>query len=106
MGGRAFTHLQIFSLCSLIGEGLAVLAGGWNWKYVHVARSQQKGTINMMLYIYQVIREYPDGVRGKRSKRYACFEPSLRIGGLYVHLGVGFPGLQRVLSMTVEHIPD
>ena len=105
MGKRAFTHLQIFFLCSLIGEGLAVLAGEWNWKYAHVARSQQKGN-----HEHDVIRIPRDpgipGVRGKRSKRYACFEPSLRIGGLYVHLGTGFPGLQRVLSMTVEHIPD
>lgn len=60
----------------------------------------------MMLYVYQVIREYPDGVQGKRAKRYTRFEPCLRIGGLYVHLGAGFPGLQRVLSMTVEQIPD
>ncbi len=60
----------------------------------------------MKLYVYKVIRERLDGSRCKRAKRLTCFEPELRIGGLYAHLGAGFPGLQRVLSMTVEQIPD
>ena len=60
----------------------------------------------MTLYIYKVIRENPDGTQGKRAKRLYCFEPELRIGGLYVHLGPGYPGMQRVLGMTTEEFPD
>ena len=60
----------------------------------------------MTLYIYKVIRERPDGTRGKRAKKYICFEPSLKIGGLYLHLGNGFPGMQRVLSMSVKELTD
>lgn len=58
------------------------------------------------LYKYKVIRERLDGSRGKRAKTYFSFENHLKVGGLYVHLGSGFPGLQRVLSMTVEELPD
>lgn len=60
----------------------------------------------MTLYIYKVIRERPDGTRGKRAKKYICFEPRLKIGGLYLHLGSGFPGMQRVLSMSVKELTD
>lgn len=55
----------------------------------------------MKLLRYRVIRKYPDGSRGKRSKnlyRWSDQDP-LRIGGLYVHLGSGYPGTQRVLSV-------
>ncbi len=51
----------------------------------------------MAVYTYKVVREYPDGSRGKRGKTITCFIP-LEIGGLYVHLGKGFPGMHRVLS--------
>lgn len=60
----------------------------------------------MTLYIYRVIREYPDGSQGKRTKERCCYKPDLQIGGLYVHLGRGFPGMYRVLSMTTEEAPD
>ena len=60
----------------------------------------------MTMYIYKVIREYPDGSRGKRTKRLWRWENDLKVGGLYVHLGSGFPGLQRVLSMETEELPD
>ncbi len=60
----------------------------------------------MTLYVYKVIRESMDGVRGKRAKEYWSFEPVLKVGGLYVHLGTGFPGLQRVLSMATRELPD
>lgn len=58
------------------------------------------------LYIYKVIREYADGTRGKRTRTLCRYEPDLEIGGLYVHLGPGYPGQQRVLSMTTEQVPD
>lgn len=60
----------------------------------------------MTMYIYKVIREYPDGSRGKRAKRLYSFEPELKIGGLYVHLGAGYPGMQRVLDMNTKELPD
>lgn len=60
----------------------------------------------MTLYIYKVVREYLDGTQGKRAKLYYCYGPDLNIGGLYVHLGPGYPGLQRVLSMTMEDSSD
>lgn len=56
------------------------------------------------LYKYKVIREDVNGNRGKRPKTYWSFENRLSVGGLYAHLGKGFPGLQRVLSMEVEEI--
>lgn len=55
----------------------------------------------MKLLKYRVIREQPDGSRGKRAKylyRWSDQE-QLHVGGLYVHLGSGYPGLQRVLSV-------
>lgn len=60
----------------------------------------------MTMYIYKVIREFPDGSRGKRAKRLYSFEPELKIGGLYVHLGAGYPGMQRVLDMSTKELPD
>lgn len=61
---------------------------------------------NMTLYVYMVIREYMDGSQGKRARQLCHFEPDLQVGHLYVHLGTGYPGLQRVLSMTTEEFPD
>lgn len=60
----------------------------------------------MKLYVYKVIRERMDGSWGKRAKYYTCYEPRLKVGGLYAHLGAGFPGFQRVLSMSEEEFPD
>lgn len=60
----------------------------------------------MTVYIYKVIREYPDGSRGKRIKRLWRWENDLKVGGLYVHLGSGFPGMQRILSMETKALPD
>lgn len=55
----------------------------------------------MGIYTYKVLREYPDGSRAKRARRITCYEP-LRIGGLYVRLGKGYPGMQRVMSEEKE----
>ena len=60
----------------------------------------------MTLYVYTVVRERMDGTRGKKTKKLCRWENNLRVGGLYVHLGNGFPGMQRVLSMTTEELPD
>lgn len=59
----------------------------------------------MKEYTYKVVREYRDGSRGKRAKTLTRFS-RLRIGGLYVHLGKGYPGMQRVLSEEVRQIED
>lgn len=58
------------------------------------------------VYVYKLVREDISGTQGKRTKKDYRFEQDLNVGGLYVHLGSGFPGLQRVLSMTTEEIPD
>lgn len=57
------------------------------------------------LYVYEVIREdLVTGQRGKRSKRYSSFENELNVGHLYLHLGTGYPGAQRVLGMHIEEL--
>lgn len=57
-------------------------------------------------YVYTLVREdWKTGEQGKRTKKYYCSQPRLNIGGLYVHLGKGYPGCQRVLSMKEEHYP-
>ena len=56
-------------------------------------------------YIYKVVRENPKtGAQGKRPKRYFTFKP-LQVGGLYSHLGKGYPGCQRVLSEETKEVP-
>jgi len=49
---------------------------------------------------YKVVREYIDGKRGKRNKTLYRWDDDeqLTIDGLYMHLGPGYPGMQRVLS--------
>lgn len=59
----------------------------------------------MKLYSYKVIREYPDGSRAGRVRTISRYNP-LTIGGLYVHLGDGYPGMQRVLSEEVRELED
>lgn len=51
----------------------------------------------MKEYTYKVIREYPDGRISGRVKTIIRYKP-LTVGGLYVHLGKGFPGMHRVIS--------
>ena len=60
----------------------------------------------MTVYVYKVVREHPDGSRGKRIKQLVRWEDNLKVGGLYVHLGSGFPGMQRVLSVSTEEWPE
>lgn len=56
-------------------------------------------------YIYKVVREnLKTGDQGKRPKRYFTFKP-LQVGGLYSHLGKGYPGCQRVLSEETKEVP-
>ncbi len=53
-----------------------------------------------VLIKYQVVREQPDGRRGKRIKTLYMwsYEEQLEVGGLYALSRDGFPGLHRVLS--------
>ena len=57
-------------------------------------------------YIYTAVREYPDGSRAKRKNKVYRFKPDLKVGGLYTHLGKGFPGMQRILSVSTKKLPD
>ena len=50
----------------------------------------------MTEYIYTVVREHPDGSQAKRKNKVYRFKPDLKVGGLYTHLGKGFPGMQRI----------
>lgn len=71
----------------------------------YLERSRKTMEEKVTLYVYRVIREdLITGQRGKRTKRYTSFSPDLNVGGLYVHLGIGFPGAQRVLDMHVEDL--
>lgn len=50
------------------------------------------------MFEYLVIKEDPyTGERGKRKRRIYRREP-LKVGGLYMQLGHGFPGAYRVLE--------
>ena len=59
------------------------------------------------MYTYRIIKEDPHtGKRGKRIRKYYCYEP-LDVGGLYLHLGYGYPGAYRVLELLeYEEIDD
>ncbi len=59
----------------------------------------------MLVYVYKVVREYQDGNRSRRCKTISRYNP-LSVGGLYVHLGAGFPGMQRVISEEIKNIED
>ena len=43
--------------------------------------------------------------KGSSLKNLWRWEDNLKVGGLYVHLGSSFPGMQRVLSMETEELP-
>lgn len=54
----------------------------------------------MKRYTYKVIREnVVTGERAKRSRTIERYEP-LTVGGLYVHLGSGYPGARRILELV------
>ena len=53
-------------------------------------------------YIYKLIREDWNKQPSKRTKTIIRDKPDLSIGGLYVHLGRGYPGCQRILSMEIR----
>lgn len=56
-------------------------------------------------YISTVVREdFGTGERTKRTRKYYSSTP-LTVGGLYVHLGKGYPGYQRVLSVEERTDP-
>lgn len=56
----------------------------------------------MKRYIYRVAREnLTTGERAKRSRMIERYKP-LTVGGLYMHLGSGYPGARRVLELVKE----
>lgn len=55
------------------------------------------------VYVYTLVKEdFHTGERAKRVKKNIRFSPDLEIGGLYAHLGSGYPGFYRVLSLEVK----
>ncbi len=58
-------------------------------------------------YVYKLVREdWITGERARRPKTIIRDKPDLRVGGLYVHLGKGYPGCQRVVSVTIKDFRD
>lgn len=59
-----------------------------------------------MSYTYRIIKENViTGERAKRSKTIRRYEP-LTLGGLYCHLGHGFPGFYRILELVAAEPLD
>ena len=57
-------------------------------------------------YVYTLVKEnFRTGERSKRRRKYYSFSKRLEVGGLYVHLGKGYPGCYRVLSVELDHDP-
>lgn len=57
-------------------------------------------------YVYTLVKEdFYTGEQAKRRKKYYSFKPDLQVGGLYIHLGKGYPGCYRVLSVEEELVP-
>lgn len=59
------------------------------------------------LYTYKVVKENVEtGQQAKRTKLCIRYN-QLSVGSLYMHLGAGFPGAQRVLELvSKEEITD
>lgn len=57
----------------------------------------------MKEYTYKVVREYPDGSHSGRTRTITRFAP-LTVGGLCVHLGKGYPGMQRIISEEIREV--
>lgn len=57
-------------------------------------------------YVYTLVKEdFYTGEQAKRHKKYYSFEPKLKVGGLYCHLGKGYPGCHRVLAVEAKKTP-
>jgi len=56
-------------------------------------------------YTYKLVREYQDGSRAGNSRTITRYKP-LTVGGLYTHLGNGFPGMQRIISEEVKEMEE
>ena len=54
------------------------------------------------MYTYKIIKEdFYTGICAKRT-RTICRNRPLEVGGLYSHLGKGYPGTYRVLELIEE----
>lgn len=54
------------------------------------------------MYTYRIVKEnVVNGARGKRTRTITKNRP-LDVGGLYLHLGIGYPGAYRVLELIEE----
>ena len=77
-----------------------------NKRFLRGIGSQIKGGNHVTEYIYTVVREYSDGSQAKRTRKICRYCPNLKVGGLYFHLGKGFPGMYRVLSVEEKECLD
>jgi len=56
--------------------------------------------MKMKVYVYKVVKEdFYTGQKSKRAKIYRSDKP-LDVGGLYLRLGKGYPGCQRILELV------
>lgn len=54
------------------------------------------------MYTYRIVKEnVVNGSRAKRTRTITRYKP-LKIGGLYLQLGTGYPGAYRVLELIEE----
>lgn len=54
------------------------------------------------MYTYRIVKEnLVNGVRSARTRTIERNRP-LEVGGLYLHLGKGYPGAYRVLELIGE----
>lgn len=62
-------------------------------------------TVKEIEYVYTIVKEdFYTGEQAKRRKKYYSFTPCLKVGGLYAHLGKGYPGFYRVLDVKEEPV--
>lgn len=71
---------------------------GNDWRMLR----RRNGKEGASMYTYRIIKEdFYSGKRGKRTRTITRVRP-LEIGGLYLHLGKGYPGAYRVLELISE----
>lgn len=59
-----------------------------------------------MIYTYRIVKEnFINGQRADRARSITRYEP-LEVGGLYLHLGHGYPGAYRVLELVKTEKDD
>lgn len=71
----------------------------------HIYTPDREDFSSNKTYICTVVREdFRTGERAKRTRKYYSSTP-IKVGGLYTHLGKGYPGCQRVLHVEERTDP-